>query len=64
MNNRDREYIENRLMAPAAGLGEAMERLRDLGRHDEYDKLMAANRDLHDACRSVRRYLFYPERGA
>lgn len=62
MNSRDREYLENRLLAPAIEGGAAVVRLRALGLDAEADRVSRAIATLVDECRAVRRDLFYPER--
>jgi hypothetical protein len=57
MNLRDQEYIENRLLAPATDLSDAIERLRRIGRDDLADRLSESMRRLIDECRAVRREL-------
>jgi hypothetical protein len=64
MNNRDREYIESRLLSPATEVGEAIERLRREGHNAEADVLLNAVADLVDQCRYVRYKLWYPDRMA
>lgn len=61
MKPRDQEYIENRLLSPADGALDAIDRLRQLGYSDEASTLMAAIQAFNDACRQVRLTLFYPE---
>ena len=66
MKARDRDYIEDRLLAPAVPLTEAIERLYETGDEDASDaaaQLGQISAELHDACREVRHKLWYPERG-
>jgi hypothetical protein len=51
---RDREYIENRLLAPAVELSDAVGRLRQAGENAAADRLTAAMATLIDECRAVR----------
>ena len=59
MNNRDREYVENRLTAPASELLEALEEAEE---ESAAETLMIALTNLTDICRTVRYQLWYPER--
>jgi len=54
---RDFDYIETRLMAPAEQLRDAMDRLRSLGMHQEYNELMEAYKVLQTTTRNVRQRL-------
>jgi hypothetical protein len=62
MTSRDQEYIENRLLAPAPELGDAIARLRQNGEASSAEVLSIALANLTDICRTVRYQLFYPER--
>lgn len=55
MNQRDRDYIEGRLLAPAVAASEAIGRLRQVGLKEEADELMEAAKTFNDACRAIRR---------
>lgn len=57
MKARDREYVENRLLAPAPDLLDAIERLRETGHGAEAQRLADALADLTDVCRAVRNEL-------
>lgn len=57
ISSRDQEYIENRLLAPAPALAEAVGRLRQVGRTDVADFLLEANKMLMDSVRAARSVL-------
>jgi hypothetical protein len=63
MTGRDLEYIENRLMAPASELLEAIERLRQVGEGQMAAELMEGLATLTDLCREQRMQLVVRERG-
>jgi hypothetical protein len=63
MTGRDLEYIENRLLAPATELLEAVERLQQVGESAMAQRLMAGLADLTDLCREERRMLVERMRG-
>lgn len=54
ISNRDFDYIESRLLAPAIAAGEAHERLLQSGQRDLAAGLMTAMQEFQDACRVVR----------
>ena len=60
MTSRARIYIEDRLIAPAGGATEALNRLREEGEDAAADKLLAALHRFNDECRAIRLGLFYP----
>lgn len=51
---RDYDYIEHRLLDPLGNTTEAAGRLRQVGRDDLADRLMAAAADFTDKCRAIR----------
>lgn len=57
LNRRDVEFIENRLLAPAPELHDAIERLRSRGHRELGDRVAAALQNMTDECRAVRRVL-------
>lgn len=65
MKSRDRDYIEDRLLAPAIPLNEAIERLFETGEAKAAEaatQLSNAAATLTDECREARKQLWYPER--
>lgn len=61
MNDRDRYYIEDRLLAPAVPASEAITRMVERGVDPELvERLSMAIRQFNDACRTVRHDLFMP----
>jgi len=62
MKSRDRDYIEDRLLAPAVPLNEAIERLFEAGEPVAASELSLAATILNDVCRDVRFKLWYPNR--
>lgn len=63
MNNRDLEYIENRLIVPAGQAVEAIGRLRQVGYDLQADKLMEATKAFIDVCREIRKEVVDRHRG-
>lgn len=59
MTSRDLEYIENRLLAPASELLEAIERLGQVGENATAARLMDGLAQLTDLCREERRMLVH-----
>jgi hypothetical protein len=54
MNDRDLEYIWNRLSVPDIGALEAHERLKKCGYGQEAGELMALMQNFQDECRKIR----------
>lgn len=55
LRSRDLEYIENRLLSPCTEALDGIERLRNVGRPDEANRVAAAAAEFTDVCRDVRR---------
>ena len=54
MRQRDFDYIETRLLAPAPDLLDAVARLRETGQSEFAEEIMHALQDLTDECRRIR----------
>ena len=64
---RDFDYVESRLLVPAPGISEAVERLREMGYIEEADLLQERHKIFIDDCRAVRKIVtvqFQAERRA
>lgn len=54
IGDRDLEYIETRLLAPAVAATEAVERMRECGLGNQADRLVLAIQSFTETCRVIR----------
>lgn len=59
MGLRDRDYVENRLVAPCIKALEAHGRLTQAGEHEAARELMEAMQAFTDRCREIRHELLF-----